>query len=96
MKTKKETLAYLDALQWQRFSKKELLAELNKFFGVKGHGFEDGTCPDCTDTDYSLLFTTEECDRDNNFIDIEIYYLKCRKRNEILITGTDLLDYYQE
>lgn len=93
--TKAEVNQFLESLQWERMTKKELEKKLQEFFHVT-NTLSDGTCEDCKDIDYSFFFTdaTEEC-AGYNFIDVEIYYLKMRQRNHILITGTDLLDYVE-
>lgn len=95
MKTKKEVYEFLDSLQWERVTKKELSQKLSDFFGTEMILVE-GTCQDCKEVDYSWLTTTADtADATHNFIDIEIYYLKMRQRNHFLITETTLLDYVE-
>lgn len=90
---KDKVYEFLNSLQWERFNKIGLELELERFFGVP-MTLTDSTCEDCTDTDFSFTTTTaqEEC-ASSNFIDIEIYYAKTRKRGYFIITETSLLDY---
>lgn len=90
--TKSEVRAFLENLQWKRMSKKQLEATLQGFLQTDNK-LSEGTCEDCKDVDYSFLFTDEGESQSNGFIDVEIYYLKMRKRNHILITGAELLEY---
>lgn len=91
MKTEKETMDFLDSLQWQRMSKKVLQAKLQEFFETENK-LEDSTDKEFKDADYSFVFT-DGCESSTiNFVDIEIWYLKMRNGN-ILITGTEILDY---
>lgn len=91
MKTKKETREFLDSLQWQRMSKKELQRKLQEFFETENE-LEDSTDKDYKEVDYSFDFTNGNESSLSNFVDIEIWYLKMRNGN-ILITGTEILDY---
>lgn len=90
---KDKVYEFLNSLQWERFNKIGLELELERFFGVP-MTLTDSTCEDYTDTDFSFTTTTaqEEC-ASSNFIDIEIYYAKTRKRGYFIITETSLLDY---
>ena len=92
MKTKQETREFLNSLKWKRMTKKELQTYLQEFFGTTNE-IEESTDDECKDVDYSLCFTNAESDSTTNIIDIEIWYLKTRKKNHILITGTELLTY---
>lgn len=92
MPTRAETQEFLDGLQWKRYTKKELQNELQSFFKT-GNKLENGTCLDCKDIDYSFLFTNGNEASTRHFIDVEIYYLKMRRRNNVLITGAEILMY---
>lgn len=92
MKTKKETLEFLHTLQWRRMTKRELQKTLQDFF-CSSNELEESTDEEFKEVDYSLYFTTGEELSTENVIDVEIWYLKMRKRNHILITGTELLNY---
>lgn len=93
MKSRKEVLEFLANLQWKRFNKVGLELELSNFFGVPMK-LTDGTCEDYKGVDYSFLTTTAQEElATSNFIDMEIYYLKMRKKGHFLITETTLLDY---
>lgn len=91
MRTKDETMAFLDGLQWQRMTKNELQKMLRDFFDSRNF-IEEATDDDDKDIDYSIIFTTRNDTSVSGFIDIEIFYLKMRNGN-ILITGVELLDY---
>lgn len=92
MKSKLEVVTFIESLQWQRMSKKELDKKFSEFFGIKMAG-ENSTCDDCKDFDYSLSYTTaEDSFATTSIIDVEIYYLKMRNR-KLFITGVELLDY---
>lgn len=91
MKTREETRTFLEGLQWQRMTKNELQSRLREFFDSNNF-IEEATDDDDKDIDYSIVFTTGNAESRYNFIDIEIWYLKMRNGN-ILITGTELLDY---
>ena len=91
MKTRKETMDFLDSLQWQRMSKKVLQAKLQAFFETENK-LVDSTDKDYKEVDYSFDFTNGKCDSCRGFIDVEIWYLKTRN-GEILITETEILDY---
>lgn len=95
MIAKDKVIEYLNSLQWKRFNKVGLELELERFFGVKME-LQDSTCEDFNEIDYSFITTTaqEEC-ASSNFIDIEIYYAKTRKRGHFIITETTLLDYVE-
>ena len=91
MRTREETRTFLEGLQWQRMTKNELQSRLREFFDSDNF-IEEATDDDDKDIDYSIVFTTGNAESRNNFIDIEIWYLKMRNGN-ILITGTEILDY---
>lgn len=91
MRTKEEVRQFLNNLQWQRMSKKDLEKTVQAFFDSKNKLF-NFTCEDCKDIDYSFGFTTGDENSTSHFIDIEIWYLKMRNR-EILITGSEILSY---
>lgn len=92
MRTKQETLEFLNSLRWKRMTKNELQTCLQEFFCTTNE-IEESTDNECKDVDYSLCFTNAESFSTTNIIDIEIWYLKMRKKNHILITGTELLTY---
>lgn len=91
---KRNVLEFLESLQWQRMTKSELQKLLQDYLGTDNK-LSDGTCEDCKELDYSFLFTNGDGCCGSHFIDIEIYYLKMRQRNHILITGAELLDYVE-
>lgn len=95
MIAKDKVYEFLNSLQWKRFNKVGLGLELERFFGVPME-LTDSTCEDCKDVDYSFTSTTaQEPLATSNFIDIEIYYAKTRKRGHFIITETTLLDYVE-
>lgn len=95
MIAKDKVIEYLNSLQWKRFNKVGLELELERFFGVKME-LHNSTCEDCTDIDFSFITTTAQEElATSNFIDIEIYYAKTRKRGHFIITETTLLDYVE-
>lgn len=92
--SKQEVRDLLESLVWDRMTKRELEKKLQKALGTN-NTLADGTVEDCKDIDYSFLFTNGEGCCGEHFIDVEIYYLKMRQRNHILITGAELLDYVE-
>ena len=91
---KRKVREFLESLKWKRMTKNELQRLLQEYLGASNK-LSDGTCEDCKELDYSFLFTNGEDVCVSHFIDIEIYYLKMRQRNHILITGAELLDYVE-
>lgn len=95
MVAKDKVYEFLNSLQWKRFNKVGLELELERFFGVEMKLY-NSTCEDCTDIDFSFITTTAPKEfATRNFIDIEIYYAKTRKRGHFIITETTLLDYVE-
>lgn len=95
MVAKDKVYEFLNSLQWKRFNKVGLELELERFFGVKME-LHDSTCEDFKDADYSFITTTAQKElATSNFIDMEIYYAKTRKRGHFIITETTLLDYVE-
>ena len=93
MKTKEEIRAFIEALQWNRCTKKDLLKKFNDFFGTQQTEFEDSTDSDFKEVDYSLIYTNESGHGMDFLVDIEIFYLNMRQRNWILISGCEILTY---
>ena len=94
MKTEDEVREFLENIQWERFTKKELEKALQVFFGTTNKLMK-GTDDDAPrGIDHSYLFTTESDSYFSNLIDLKIWYCNSRK-GEKLITGTEILEYIE-
>lgn len=95
MVSKQEVLDFLDSLVYRRMNKVGLELELENFFHIP-ITLTGSTEKGCKEIDYSFITTTTtEEGATNNFIDIEIYYLKMRKDGHFFITECVLLDYVE-
>lgn len=90
MKTKGETLTFLNTINHIRDTKEHLEFMLNTFFGAEKH-LEDSEYGDDWTGDDSYLYTTETPDTDD-YIDIEIFYIK-DKNGKVYVTEAQLLEY---
>lgn len=96
MIAKNEVREFLNNLQWNRETKSSLERKLQTFFEVdKEHTLCDFTDDDDNELDFSFGWTTGDGACAEHFVDIEIWYLKTRKKGVFIITGAEILDYVE-
>ena len=81
-------------LEWfvnKRFLIGELEGILQSFF-KSNNKVKDSTIEEYNDIDYSFVFTTASDAYSNEYVTVEIYYLKTRN-NLVLVTGAQLVEY---
>ena len=86
--------AILKMLEWfvnKRFLIGEIEGILQSFF-KSNNKVKDSTMEECDDIDYSFVFTTASDAYSNEYVTIEIYYLKTRN-NLVLVTAAQLIEY---
>ena len=84
-------LLMLELLVYKRYSIKELEIILQSFF-KSDNKVKDSTMEEYDDMDYSFVFTTASDAYSNEYVTVEIYYLKTRN-NLVLVTSAQLLEY---
>ena len=89
--SKKATLKMLEELVNKRFLIGEIEGILQSFF-KSNNKVKDSTMEECDDMDYSFVFTTASDAYSNEYVTVEIYYLKTRN-NLVLVTSAKLLKY---
>ena len=89
--SKKAILKMLELLVYKRYSIKELEIILQSFF-KSDNKVKDSTMEECDDMDYSFVFTTASDAYSNEYVTVEIYYLKTRN-NLVLVTAAQLIEY---
>lgn len=89
--SKKAILKMLELLGYKRYSIKELEIILQSFF-KSDNKVKDSTIEECDDMDYSFVFTTASDAYSNEYVTVEIYYLKTRN-NLVLVTAAQLIEY---
>ena len=85
------TRLMLELLVDKRFSIGELEGILQSFFN-SDNKVKDTTMEEYDDMDYSFIFTTASDEYYNEYVVVEIYYLKTRN-NLVLVTGAQLVEY---
>lgn len=88
--SKEATLKMLEGLVGKRFLIGEIEGILQSFF-KSDNKVKDSTIEEYDDIDYSFVFTTASDAYSNEYVVVEIYYLKTRN-NLVLVTGTQLCD----
>ena len=88
--SKESTLKMLEELVGKRFLIGEIEGILQSFFN-SDNKVKDSTIEEYDDIDYSFVFTTASDSYSNEYVVVEIYYLKTRN-NLVLVTGTQLCD----
>ena len=86
--------AILKMLEWfvnKRFLIGEIEGILQSFF-KSNNKVKDSTIEEYDDIDYSFVFTTASDAYSNEYVTVEIYYLKTRN-NLVLVTGAQLVEY---
>lgn len=81
-------------LEWfvnKRFLIGEIEGILQSFF-KSNNKVKDSTMEECDDMDYSFVFTTASDAYSNEYVTVEIYYLKTRN-NLVLVTAAQLIEY---
>ena len=81
-------------LEWfvnKRFLIGEIEGILQSFF-KSNNKVKDSTIEEDDDMDYSFVFTTASDAYSNEYVTIEIYYLKTRN-NLVLVTAAQLIEY---
>ena len=89
--SKKATLKMLEELINKRFLIGEIEGILQSFF-KSNNKVKDSTIEEYDDIDYSFVFTTASDAYSNEYVTVEIYYLKTRN-NLVLVTGAQLVEY---
>lgn len=89
--SKKATLKMLEELVNKRFLIGEIEGILQSFF-KNNNKVKDSTIEEYNDIDYSFVFTTASDAYSNEYVTVEIYYLKTRN-NLVLVTGAQLVEY---
>ena len=89
--SKKATLKMLEELVNKRFLLGEIEGILQSFF-KSNNKVKDLTIEEYDDIDYSFVFTTASDAYSNEYVTVEIYYLKTRN-NLVLVTGAQLVEY---
>lgn len=89
--SKKATLKMLKGLVNKRFLIGEIEGILQSFF-KSNNKVKDSTMEEYNDIDYSLVFTTASDAYSNEYVTVEIYYLKTRN-NLVLVTAAQLIEY---
>ena len=89
--SKKATLKMLEELVNKRFLIGEIEGILQSFF-KSNNKVKDLTIEEYDDIDYSFVFTTASDAYSNEYVTVEIYYLKTRN-NLVLVTGAQLVEY---
>lgn len=89
--SKKATLKMLEELVNKRFLIGEIEGILQSFF-KSNNKVKDSTIEEYNDIDYSFVFTTASDAYSNEYVTVEIYYLKTRN-NLVLVTGAQLVEY---
>ena len=89
--SKKATLKMLEELVNKRFLIGEIEGILQSFF-KSNNKVKDSTIEEYDDIDYSFVFTTASDAYSNEYVTVEIYYLKTRN-NLVLVTGAQLVEY---
>lgn len=85
------TRLMLELLVDKRFSIGEIEGILQSFFN-SDNKVKDTTMEEYDDMDYSLVFTTASDAYSNEYVTVEIYYLKTRN-DLVLVTEAQLLEY---
>lgn len=85
------TRLMLELLVDKRFSIGEIEGILQSFF-KSNNKVKDSTIEEYDDIDYSFVFTTASDAYSNEYVTVEIYYLKTRN-NLVLVTGAQLVEY---
>lgn len=88
---KKATLKMLEELVNKRFLIGEIEGILQSFF-KNNNKVKDSTIEEYNDIDYSFVFTTASDAYSNEYVTVEIYYLKTRN-DSVLVTEAQLLEY---
>ena len=88
--SKEATLKMLKGLVNKRFLIGEIEGILQSFF-KSDNKVKDSTIEEYDDIDYSFVFTTASDAYSNEYVVVEIYYLKTRN-NVVLVTVTQLCD----
>lgn len=91
MPSERAILLMLELLVYKRYSIKELEIILQSFF-KSDNKVKDSTIEEDDDMDYSFVFTTASDAYSNEYVTVEIYYLKTRN-NLVLVTAAQLLEY---
>lgn len=81
----------LEELVNKRFLIGEIEGILQSFF-KSNNKVKDSTIEEYNDIDYSFVFTTASDAYSNEYVTVEIYYLKTRN-NLVLVTGAQLVEY---
>lgn len=89
--SKKATLLMLKWFVNKRFLIGEIEGILQSFF-KSNNKVKDSTMEEYDDMDYSFVFTTASDAYSNEYVTVEIYYLKTRN-NLVLVTGAELVEY---
>ena len=89
--SKEATLLMLELLVDKRFSIGDIEVILQSFFN-SDNKVKDTTMEEYDDMDYSFIFTTASDEYYNEYVVVEIYYLKTRN-NLVLVTSAQLLKY---
>ena len=88
--SKKATLKMLELLVYKRFLIGEIEGILQSFF-KSNNKVKDSTMEEYNDIDYSLVSTASDA-YSNEYVTVEIYYLKTRN-DLVLVTEAQLLEY---
>ena len=91
MPSKEATLLMLELLVNKRFSIGDIEVILQSFFN-SDNKVKDTTMEEYDDMDYSFIFTTASDEDYNEYVVVEIYYLKTRNKL-VLVTSAKLLKY---
>lgn len=91
MPSERAILLMLELLVYKRYSIKELEIILQSFF-KSDNKVKDSTIEEYDDMDYSFVFTTASDAYSNEYVTVEIYYLKTRN-NLVLVTAAQLIEY---